>query len=108
MLGGVKFLEGGVMIFFERLLIIVRFVIKFVKNFYLKVSRMVRKVFLLVVKFSIYLEFMMEDLYDMLLVLDEIFVKFLKKRMFRILDDFNLFEKLVYELYYGIINKNNE
>lgn len=62
MLGGVKFLEGGVMIFFERLLIIVRFVIKFVKNFYLKVSRMVRKVFLLVVKFSIYLEFMMEDL----------------------------------------------
>lgn len=96
------------MIFFERLLIIVRFVIKFVKNFYLKVSRMVRKVFLLVVKFSIYLEFMMEDLYDMLLVLDEISVKFLKKRMFRILDDFNLFEKLVYELYYGIIYKNNE
>lgn len=44
----------------------------------------------------------------MLLVLDEISVKFLKKRMFRILDDFNLFEKLVYELYYGIINKNNE
>lgn len=107
-LGGAKFSEGGAMTSPERLLTIARFVIKLVKNSHSKVSRMARKVFLLVAKFSIHLESMMEDLHDMLSVLDETSVKSLKKRMSRISDDFNLSEKLVHELHHGITNKNNE
>ncbi|XP_062600728.1 mitogen-activated protein kinase kinase kinase 1-like [Saccostrea cucullata] len=102
---GAKPSDGGAMTSPERLLTIARFAIKLVKNSHLKVSRMARRVFLLVVKFSIHLESMMEDLQEMLSVLDATSVKSLKKRMSRIADDFNLSEKLVHELHHGITNK---
>ena len=108
LLGGAKFSEGVAMTSPERLLAIARFAVKLVKNSHSKVSRMARRVFLLVAKFSIHLESMMEDLHEMLSVLDETSVKSLKKRISRIADDFNLSEKLVHELHHGIVNKNIE
>lgn len=103
---GAKSSEEGLMSSPERLLKIANFAVKLVKNSHLKVSRMARRIFLLVVKFAIHLESMMEDLHDMLSVLDETSVKSLKKRMSRIADDFNLSERLVHELHHGITKKN--
>ncbi|XP_063431372.1 mitogen-activated protein kinase kinase kinase 1-like isoform X2 [Mytilus trossulus] len=91
----------------DRLLAIARFAIKGVSNSHMRISRMSRRVFLLVCRFSAHIESMIDDLEEMLTAIDTNVGANMKKRLWRIVNDFQLSEKIVQELHHGIRNSQH-
>ncbi|XP_069128758.1 mitogen-activated protein kinase kinase kinase 1-like [Argopecten irradians] len=88
---------------YERLLSCARFAVKAVGNSHMRVSRMARRVFFLVAKFSAHMDNIIEDLDELLIGLDSNVATSMKKRLFRIVEDFQLSEKIVNELHQGTL-----
>ncbi|XP_033738127.1 mitogen-activated protein kinase kinase kinase 1-like isoform X2 [Pecten maximus] len=88
---------------YERLLSCARFAVKAVGNSHMRVSRMARRVFFLVAKFSAHMDNIIEDLDELLIGLDSNVALSMKKRLYRIVGDFQLSEKIVNELHQGTL-----
>lgn len=86
---------------YERLLCCARFAVKAVSNSHMRISRMARHVFFLVAKFSAHMDNIVEDLEELLTDLDTKVALSMRKRLFRIVEDFQLSEKIVNELHQG-------
>lgn len=91
----------------ERLITIAKFSIKGVTNAHMRISRMARRVFLLVCRFSAHIESMIDDLEEMLTTIDTNVGASMKKRLWRIVADFQLSEKIVQELHHGIRSRKH-
>lgn len=85
----------------DRLLAIAKFAIKGVTNTHMRISRMARRVFLLVCRFSAHIDTMIDDLEELLTTIDTNVGASMKKRLWRIVEDFQLSEKIVQELHHG-------
>ncbi|OWF34833.1 mitogen-activated protein kinase kinase kinase 1-like isoform X2 [Mizuhopecten yessoensis] len=88
---------------YERLVSCARFAVKAVGNSHMRVSRMARRVFFLVAKFSAHMDNIIEDLDELLIGLDSNVALSMKKRLYRIVEDFQLSEKIVNELHQGTL-----
>ncbi|KAK3580955.1 hypothetical protein CHS0354_006982 [Potamilus streckersoni] len=91
----------------ERLLSIAQFAIRGINNSHARISRMSRRVFLLVTRFSTHVEKLLTELYNMLNQLDTSHMQSMQRKFARIVEDFNLSEKIVDELHHGIVCKND-
>ncbi|KAL3869798.1 hypothetical protein ACJMK2_042435 [Sinanodonta woodiana] len=91
----------------EKLLSIAQFAIRGINNSHARISRMSRRVFLLVTRFSTHVEKLLTELYNMLNQLDTSHMQSMQRKFARIVEDFNLSEKIVYELQHGIVCKND-
>ncbi|XP_067679391.1 mitogen-activated protein kinase kinase kinase 1-like isoform X1 [Haliotis asinina] len=85
----------------DRLLSVARFSVKAVCNAHVRISRMARRVFLLTAKLGAHLHSIVSELEDLLSDIDSTSVISVKRKLARIINDFQLSEKIVQELQHG-------
>lgn len=86
----------------DRLIAIAQFSVRAVTNSHMRICRMARRVFWLCARFAAHMDYIIEELERMVDQLDSNIALSMKRRLLRIVGEFQLSEKLVHELTHGI------
>ncbi|KAJ8306219.1 hypothetical protein KUTeg_016764 [Tegillarca granosa] len=86
----------------DRLIAIAQFSVRAVTNSHMRICRMARRVFWLCARFAAHMDYIIEELERMVDQLDSNIALSMKRRLLKIVGEFQLSEKLVHELNHGI------
>lgn len=87
---------------YERLMAVAHFAVKAVCSTHMRIARMSRRVFLLSAKLGAHIDLVIEQLEELLDSISSTSVLSLKRKLRRIVADFQLSEKIVHELHHGL------